>query len=545
MMMKKILIPDLGDIGEVDVIEIPIEVGDHLQKEDTMVVLESEKATMEVPVPEAGIVKQILLKVGDKIGEGDAALMLEVSLAEGTEDKQAALDESSKSIVDEVAVVMEAEPEKTAQEQASEAVEQPLVIPDIGDLEDIEVIEIQVIQGDRVEKEQTLLVLESEKASMEVPSSVAGEIVSLSVKLGDKVNTGTVIGTIKAFLPAIKKPVEEKVIETAEVKTESVVSAPASRPPVSDQPALQTAVKKGLVHASPGVRRYARELGADLTKVKGTGAKSRVLKTDVTQFIKDELARPRATANSSASFMPEVPVIDHGKFGEIEQVPLSRIQKISSVNLHRNWVSIPHVTQFDEADITELEVFRKSLKDEAAQAGVKVTPLIFMLKAVASTLQAFPTFNASLAADGENLVLKKYVHIGVAVDTPNGLVVPVVRDVDQKSLYELAQELGELSQKAREGKLSPAAMQGSCFTISSLGGIGGTAFTPIVNWPDVAILGVSRSQMKPIWDGKEFQPKMMLPLSLSYDHRVIDGAVAARFTTHLSKILSDIRRILL
>jgi pyruvate dehydrogenase E2 component (dihydrolipoamide acetyltransferase) len=300
-----------------------------------------------------------------------------------------------------------------------------------------------------------------------------------------------------------------------------------------------------VVHASPAVRRFARELGVDLTRVRGSGPKGRILKDDVQAYVKDELARPKATAATGAFAMPELPQIDHSKFGTVEQVPLTRIQKVSSVNLHRNWITIPHVTQHDEADITELEAFRKSMKDEAAREGVRLTPLAFMMKAVVCSLKAFPTFNASLAADGEQLILKKYYHIGVAVDTPNGLVVPVIRDVDQKGVLELARELGEVSAKARDGKLAPGAMQGSSFSISSLGGIGGTAFTPIVNWPDVAILGVSKSRMQPVWNGKEFVPRLMLPLSLSYDHRVIDGAVAARFITHLSGVLADIRKILL
>ncbi len=542
--MKKILIPDLGDIGEVDVIEIPVAVGDQLQQEDTMVVLESEKATMEVPLPETGIVNEILLKVGDKVNEGDAVLMLDVteveienseqndviSVASAAEVKQAVVEDKPSEVESEAATETETE---------TETVEQPLLIPDIGDLEDVEVIEILVEAGDLIEKEQTLLVLESEKASLDVPAPASGKIVSLSVAIGDKVNTGSTIGVISANseTKSVKTVAESSPVENVE-------SAVASRPPVPERPALQGSVNKEIVHASPGVRRYARELGADISKVRGSGPKLRVLKSDVKQFIKDQLSQPTVTG-TTAPMAASLPEIDFSKFGEVEQIPLSRIQKISSVNLHRNWLTIPHVTQFEDADITEMEAFRKSMKQEAADQGVKITPLAFMLKAVASTLAAFPRFNSSLTVDGENLVLKKYIHIGVAVDTPNGLVVPVLRDVDKKSLYELANELGETSQKARDGKLSPASMQGSCFSISSLGGIGGSAFTPIVNWPDVAILGVSKSQMKPIWNGEEFIPRLMLPLSLSYDHRVIDGALAARFTTHLAKVLEDIRRILL
>ncbi len=552
--MKKILIPDLGDIGEVDVIEIPISVGDQLQQEDTMVVLESEKASMEVPIPEAGKVSEILLKVGDKVNEGDAVLMLEEAVTETeTEVEEQPKVDVEETKVAETKVEQTATPATIAKEtpqpevQQSVAEEQPLVIPDIGDLEDVEVIELQIKAGDSVEKEQTLLVLESEKASMDVPSPMSGKIVSVSVAIGDKVNSGTQIGVILAETAAsTPEPAATAKIETpiaAQPDTTKTTESLAAKPPVPERPALKAAINNNIVHASPGVRRYARELGADIAKIRGSGPKSRILKDDVKQFIKDELSQPRSTAGSSA--MAALPEIDHSKFGEVEEVPLTRIQKYSSSNLHRNWVTIPHVTQFEEADITEMEAFRQSMKQEAANQGVKMTPLIFMLKAVATTLQAFPTFNSSLSTDGESLILKKYIHIGVAVDTPNGLVVPVIRDVDKKSLYELANELGETSVKAREGKLSPASMKGSCFSISSLGGIGGTSFTPIVNWPDVAILGVSKSQMKPVWNGSEFEPKLMLPLSLSYDHRVIDGAAAARFSGHLAKVLGDIRRILL
>jgi len=553
--MKQILIPDLGDINDVEVIEIPIEVGDEIQKEDTMVVLESDKATMEVPAPESGVVKEILVSLGSKVSEGTPVLMIQSQAGtEVKEEPQSSHDnapsetqEDSTQMAQEDAIQTEA---PSSAEENPVTLEQDIVIPDIGDLDDVEVIELSVNNGDDINKEQTLLVLESDKASMEVPASQSGKITSLTVKVGDKVNTGSVIGTIlvtdsnqKTESSSISKPTESKPESAPHKKSANPVTQADQRPPVPERPAMQTPPRKGIPHASPAVRRFARELGADLAKVRGSGPKSRILKSDIQQFVKDELSKP-ATGGSGLQ-VAELPKIDYAKFGEVEEVPLSRIQKISSVNLHRNWVSIPHVTQFDEADITDLEIFRKSLKDEAQQKGVKMTPLVFMLKAAAAALKAFPTFNSSLSSDGENLILKKYFHIGVAVDTPKGLVVPVIRDVDQKSCYELAAELGEISIKAREGKLSPASMQGSCFSISSLGGIGGTAFTPIVNWPDVAILGVSRSQMKPVWDGKEFEPRLMLPLSLSYDHRVIDGAVAARFIVHLSKVLGDFRRVLL
>jgi len=441
-------------------------------------------------------------------------------------------------------------------------------IPDIGDVTDAEVIEIPITVGDRIEKEDTLIVLETDKASMDVPSPSAGVVNKILCHLGDKVSEGSVIlmleqaAETKAVEPeAEAEPEPETKSEpTAEPKPEPTAEPEPAKeqsrviettetatqpPPVPDYPALHEATRKGLVYASPAIRRFARELGTDLSTVNGTGTKGRILKEDVQQYVKYELSRPKANGNTCAFNLPKVPKNDFSKFGETESVPLSRIQKISSVNLHRNWMTIPHVTQQDEVDITELEAFRKSMQAEAATEGLRLTLLAFMMKAVVVSLKAFPRFNASLADDGEHLLLKKYFHIGVAVDTPDGLVVPVVRDVDQKSVYQLAKELAEVSAKARDKKLGIDGMQGSCFTISSLGGIGGTAFSPIVNWPDVAILGVSKSAIKPIWDGKEFQPRLMLPLSLSYDHRVIDGAVGARFITHLNKTLSDIRRLVL
>jgi len=559
MSLNKIPVPDLGDIGEVDLIEIAVKVGDVIAKDDTMVVLESDKASMDVPAPEAGVVKEILVKVGDKLSEGSPLLMLEVTanqevVSARTSTQQKEPEAEKQSAIESTNSVSETKSEASSAKTSSS--QQTILIPDMGDLQNLAVIELLIKPGDQISKDQILLVLESDKASMDVPSPFSGTIEKIHIAIGDVANTGTLVADILATEDASEKAVNNLERNGSEIKLPEKASPavaesskPAkrvvSKPPVPDRPALSHLPSQNLVHASPSIRRFARELGADLSKITGSGEKGRVLKTDVQLYIKDELARPKATATSGSISAVNFPEIDYGKFGETETVSLSRIQKVSSVNLHRNWVSIPHVTQFDESDITELEKFRKSLQDEAAKEGVKVTPLIFMLKAAAASLKAFPTVNASLANDGENLVLKKYIHIGVAVDTPAGLVVPVIRDVDKKSVYDLAKELAETSQKAREGKLSPASMQGSSFTISSLGGIGGTAFTPIVNWPDVAILGVSKSQMKPVWNGKDFEPRLMLPLSFSYDHRVIDGAVAARFTTHLSKVLSDIRRIML
>ncbi|RMH38395.1 MAG: dihydrolipoyllysine-residue acetyltransferase [Gammaproteobacteria bacterium] len=540
MAVKEIPLPDIGDVGEVDVIEIPVKVGDHIDVDTPVLVLESDKATMEVPSPQAGIVKEILVDVGSKVSQGVPILRLEIDDSEASDVATPAPEASAENTTTHSnALPTEPNSEAPALERGATA-RQPLCVPDIGDVQDVAVIEVLVKEGDVVAADDPILTLESEKATMEMPSPLAGKIVKLSVQVGDKVNSGDVIGEIETTdTPAEAAPT------VVEQTPSSPVSPRVPKPPVPERPALHQPTRKGVVHASPAVRRFARELGVDLTRVQGTGPKGRIVKEDVQRFVKEELARPKATATTGGFAMPEMPKVDHSKFGEIEQVPLSRIQKVSSVNLHRNWITIPHVTQHDEADITELEAFRQSMKAEAAKEGIRLTPLAFIMKAVVCSLKAFPTFNASLADDGEHLILKKYFHLGVAVDTPNGLVVPVIRNVDQKSVYDLARELADVSAKAREGKLSPADMQGSCFSISSLGGIGGTAFTPIVNWPDVAILGVSKSQMKPIWNGETFEPRLMLPLSLSYDHRVIDGAVAARFITHLSSVLADIRRILL
>jgi len=530
----EVTVPDIGDAADVDIIEVLVAVGDSIDVDTGLITLETDKATMEVPAPSAGVVKELKVAVGDKVSEGSLVLMLEVGAqapaqtATPVEAPVAAPSVASVSEVKEIAV------------------------PDIGDASDVDVIEVLVAVGDTVEADQGLITLETDKATMEVPAPFAGKLVSLTINVGDKVSQGTLIATIEtqatavASVPAAPAPVAAPAAQPAQ-------AAAASKPPVPHHPSAGSKPNTGAVHASPAVRRMAREFGADLTLVKGTGRKGRILKEDVQAYIKYELSRPKATAASSVGAgegglqVIAAPKVDFAKFGEIEEVPLTRIQKISGPNLHRNWVTIPHVTQFDEADITEMEAFRKQQNELAAKrkTGIKITPLVFMMKAVAKTLQAFPVFNASLSADGESLIKKKYYHIGVAVDTPNGLVVPVVRDVDKKGIHELTQELTEISIKARDGKLKSADMQGSCFTISSLGGIGGTAFTPIVNYPDVAILGVSKSEIKPKWNGKDFEPKLMLPLSLSYDHRVIDGAMAARFSVTLSSMLSDIRTLIL
>ena len=434
-------------------------------------------------------------------------------------------------------------------------------VPDIGDYKNIPVIEVLVKPGDKVDAEDSLLTLESDKATMEVPSPAAGVVRELKVKVGDKVSEGTLVLTLEADGAAAPQKPEPAAVQSPAAKVPSAPQAekPAAAPAApAAQPAREekavpggaaTPIDEagfGAAHASPSVRRLAREFGVDLSRVTGTGPKQRILMEDVQAYVKAELGRPRGGAGAGAGFnLPPLPQVDFAKFGPVESKPLSRIRKLSGANLHRNWVSIPHITQHDEADITELEAFRKSQADEAKKSGIKFTMLGFLVKAVVVALKQHPEFNASLSADGESLIIKQYYHIGVAVDTPNGLVVPVIRDADKKGLLEIAKELGEVSARMRAGKIAPADLQGGCFSISSLGGLGGTLFTPIINAPEVAILGVGKAVMKPVWNGKEFAPRLMLPLSLSYDHRVIDGAQGARFISFLSSVLSDIRRLVL
>jgi pyruvate dehydrogenase E2 component (dihydrolipoamide acetyltransferase) len=418
-----------------------------------------------------------------------------------------------------------------------------ILVPDIGNFKDVNVIEVLVKAGDSVNAEDPLITLETDKAAMDVPSPFSGVVKEMKVKAGDKVSEGSMILVLEsgdaAAVPAMPAP--------------AAAAAPVASPPVAAKPVaapaaattVQPAAPGGKAHASPAIRRFARELGVDIAQVRGGGEKGRVTKEDVQNYVKAVVAQPRGAAGGGGLQVLAMPEVDFARFGPIETRPLSRIQKISGANLHRNWVTIPHVTQFDEADISEMEAFRKQLGEEYAKQGIKITPLAFLLKAAVAALQKYPDFNASLDACGENLVLKQYIHIGVAVDTPDGLVVPVLRDVDRKGIVQLAKELGEISARARDKKLTAAEMQGGCFTISSLGGIGGTAFTPIINAPEVAILGVSRSSMKPVYRDGEFVPRLMLPLSLSYDHRVIDGASAARFIVYLAQTLADIRRLVL
>ncbi|RDV29089.1 pyruvate dehydrogenase complex dihydrolipoyllysine-residue acetyltransferase [Alteromonas aestuariivivens] len=535
----EVKVPDIGDASDVDVIEVLVAEGDTVAAEDGLITLETDKATMDVPSPQAGKVVSLKVKEGDKVSEGSLVLVLEVSGG------------ASESAPVESAAAAPAAAEPVAEAAGGEEVEIEVTVPDIGDASDVDVIDVLVSEGDTVEVEDGLITLETDKATMDVPAPKAGVVTKLLIKQGDKVSQGSAVLMLKVQGAAAPKA-EAKAAAAPASAPAPVESSRPKPPPVPHHPSAGEKPKSGKVHASPSVRRLAREFGVDLTQVSGSGAKSRILKEDVQSYVKYELSRPKATAAAVGAGEGGLqviapPKVDFSKFGEVEEVPLTRIQKISGPNLHRNWVTIPHVTQFEEADITDLEAFRKqqNVVAEKRKLGFKITPLVFMMKAVADALKAYPVFNTSLSADGESLIQKKYYHIGIAVDTPGGLVVPVVRDVDQKGIYELSKELLEISAKARDGKLKAADMQGSCFTISSLGGIGGTAFTPIVNAPDVAILGVSKSDIKPKWNGKEFEPRLMVPLSLSYDHRVIDGAVAARFAVHLKNVLEDLREMLL
>ncbi|WP_088211905.1 dihydrolipoyllysine-residue acetyltransferase [Shewanella sp. Shew256] len=559
----EVTVPDIGGDTDVSVIEVLVAAGDKIEIDAGLITLETDKATMDVPSPFAGVVKEVKVAVGDKVSQGSLVIMLEVGGAAPAAAPQASAPAASAPVAQAASSVTQAAaPVAPVAAAAPVVAVKEIQVPDIGDASNVDVIEVLVSVGDDITVDQGLITLETDKATMEVPAPFAGKLLSLTVKVGDKVSQGSVIATIEttsvatasagaAPAPQAAAPAPAPVAQEA---APAPVAAAPSRPPVPHHPSAGAPVATGVVHASPAVRRLAREFGVDLTQVTGSGRKGRIMKEDVQAYVKYELSRPKATAATSVAAgnggglqVIAAPKVDFSKFGEVEEIPLSRIQKISGPNLHRNWVTIPHVTQFDEADITEMEEFRKQQNDAAAKkkADYKITPLVFMMKAVAKTLQQFPVFNSSLSSDGESLIQKKYYHIGVAVDTPNGLVVPVVRDVDKKGIIELSRELADISIRARDGKLKSADMQGSCFTISSLGGIGGTAFTPIVNYPDVAILGVSKSEIKPKWNGKEFEPKLMLPLSLSYDHRVIDGAMAARFSVTLSGILSDIRTLIL
>lgn len=597
MALIEVKVPDIGDFKEVEIIELMVKPGDTVKAEQSLITVESDKASMEIPSSHAGVVKELRVKVGDKVAEGSLLLMLEtgvVAVAAGATPTPAAVPVAAS--------------QPAAPSPASAAGPVSVVVPDIGDFDELAVIELLVKVGDTVKVEQSLITVESDKASMEIPSSHAGVVAQLLVKIGDKVSKGSALALIQPTR-SVAAAVQSAPIAAASAAATpaaapraaalpSGAAAPAAAAPAVAAPAAATpafpsvaaqalpasgatgalsaavpiptpmpmpahepnAAKGALAHASPAIRKLARELGVPLDEISGSGPKGRITHADVQGFVKSVMAgglktqaqqakapaaAPAGAAAGGGSFpgLLPWPVVDFAKFGPVERKDLTRIKKISGANLHRNWVMIPHITNYDDADITDLEAFRVATNKENEKSGVKITMVALLIKACVSALKKFPEFNASL--DGDQLVLKHYFHIGVATDTPSGLMVPVIKDADKKGILQISQELGELATKARNGKLSPADMTGGCFSISSLGGIGGRYFTQIINAPEVAILGVCKSSMQPVWDGKEFQPRLMLPLSLSWDHRVIDGAAAARFNAYLGQILADFRRVLL
>lgn len=533
----EVKIPDIGTSAPVDVIEILVKEGDKITPETSLITLESDKASMEIPASVTGTVKQIKVKVGDKVSEGDIILMLN---AEATKSQESSSAQPSSLSKEEVKSAEEKQTSSVT--KSTQAKEIEVKIPDIGVAAQVDVIEIMVNKGDEITTDTPLITLESDKASMEIPSPVAGKVLEVKLKVGDKVSEGDLILVVSSSEDA--EPIPTEIPKT--VDKESSVTSPSTSNSAEKQYNVASSPSEysssNLVAAGPAVRRLARELGVNLEKVKGSGRKARVTKEDIQAYVKQKLSE-KPTAGGFG--LPAMPAIDFSSFGEIETKPLNKIKRLTGGNVHRSWVTIPHVTQFDAADITEIEAFRKSEAEKGKNQDYKLTLLAFVTAVVCKALKLYPQFNASLDASGENLIYKKYFNIGIAVETPNGLVVPVIKNVDQLSIADIAREMSRLSTKAREKGLMPADMSGGCFTISSLGGIGGTAFTPIVNSPEVAILGLSRSEIKPVYQQGAFQPRLILPLSLSYDHRVIDGAEAARFTRYISECLADIRKILL
>ena len=546
-MSELIRVPDIGN-GEGEVIELMVKVGDRIEADQSILTLESDKASMEIPAPKAGVIKAMKVKLGDRLKEGDELFELEVEGEAAAAPAEAAAPAAAAPA--EKPAEAAAAPAPAAAPAAAAETVQDIHVPDIGSSGKAKIIELMVKVGDTIAADQSLITLESDKASMEIPSPAAGVVEAISVKLDDEVGTGDLILKLKvAGAAPAAAPAPAAAAPAAPAKTEAAAPAAAPAPKAEAAPAAQAPAKDGAkVHAGPAVRQLAREFGVELGAVSATGPHGRVLKEDVQVYVKSMMQKakegPAGGASGGMGIQP-IPEVDFSRFGEIEEVPMTRLMQLGATGLHRSWLNIPHVTQFDQADITDLEAFRVAQKAVAEKAGVKLTILPLLLKSCAFLLKELPDFNASLAPSGKAIIRKKYVNIGFAVDTPEGLLVPVIKDVDKKSLLELAAEAAVLAEKARSKKLSANEMQGACFTISSLGHIGGTGFTPIVNAPEVAILGVSKATMQPVWDGKAFQPKLMLPLSLSYDHRVINGAAAARFTKRLSDLLADIRTILL
>lgn len=549
----EVTVPDLGVEDAVEVIEICVELGQTIAQEDPVAVLESDKATMEIPSDGEGKVTEILISVGDKVAQGDKLLILQSSSSasdDQKEDEESADQNAGQGQEESEASPPHESPEAKAAEKSADLKSQSeqldVVVPDIGGAEQVEVIEVSVSEGDEVEQEQTLLVLESDKATMEIPSPAAGKISALKVKEGDKVAEGDLIALMMRSVSEEQAPSKESASSTPKTK-ESRAETPVSpsqrnESSISRQEPEGQAVSNDRAHAGPAVRKLARELGLDLTLVEGSGRKGRVLKEDVKAYVKSRLSG-QAPGTSNVP-VQHIPLPDFSAFGDVNVVAMDKMQKVTALNMQNSWASVPHVTQFDEADITDLEAFRKSKKNEAEKLGLKLTPLPFILKACAHALEKYPQFNVSIDMQAQTLIEKKYIHIGFAVDTPAGLVVPVIRDVNLKSVWQLAEECLALAAKARDRKLKPADMQGGCFTVSSLGSVGGTAFTPIVNAPEVAILGVSKADYQAKYNGSEFEPRLMLPLSLSYDHRAVNGVDGARFTAHIATVLADLRELL-
>ena len=549
-MSELIRVPDIGS-GEGEIIELFVKVGDRIEADQSLLTLESDKASMEIPAPKAGIVKELKVKLGDRLKEGDELLVLEAEgAADAAPEAPAAEQKPAQAEAAAPAPAAQAAPAPAAAPAAASV--QDIHVPDIGSSGKAKIIEVLVKAGDTVEADQSLITLESDKASMEIPSPAAGVVKEVIAKLDDEVGTGDLILKLEIAGAAPAAAQAPAAAAPAKAEAEPAAAAPAAAPAAATPAPAATAPAAGnnaKVHAGPAVRQLAREFGVELGAVAATGPHGRILKEDVQVYVKAMMQKakeaPAAAGATGGAGIPPIPVVDFSKFGEVEEVAMTRLMQVGAANLHRSWLNVPHVTQFDSADITELEAFRVAQKAVAEKAGVKLTVLPLLLKACAFLLKELPDFNSSLAPSGKAVIRKKYVHIGFAVDTPDGLLVPVIKNVDQKSLLQLAAEAAALAEKARTKKLSADEMQGACFTISSLGHIGGTGFTPIVNAPEVAILGVSKATMQPVWDGKAFQPKLMLPLSLSYDHRVINGAAAARFTKRLGDVLGDIRTMLL
>ena len=563
MATSNMMVPDMGGAVDVEVIEICVAVGDVVSEGDSIVVVETDKASMEIPASSAGVIESILLKEGDTCNQGDVMVAIEAAASAEASAPAPQVEVEVEPVAAAVVIPEEpseavaAAPSSAAETETETETEQLALVPDLGGAVDVEVIEISVKVGDELAEGDSLIVLETDKASMEIPVDFDGTVLDIKVAEGSKLNVGDTIAVLvtkakqavaapsapQAKAPEAPQASVAPVATVTPAATAAVVEAPVTAP-VSQVPATNAATASATAHAGPAVRMLARELGVDLTLVTATGPRDRLLKEDIQAFVKQKMQQP-AGQSLQGHGIEQPPAIDFSQFGDIDRVKMSKVQRITAQNMTRSWLNVPHVTQFDHADITELEQFRKGLKAEAELKGTKVTPLPFMLKACAMALREYPQFNVSLDNDGEHMVHKHYVNIGIAVDTPAGLMVPVIRDVDKKSIWQLSEEVIAMGAKAKAKKLMPADMQGGCFTISSLGGIGGTAFTPIVNTPEVAILGVSKADMQPRWDGSQFEPRLMMPLSLSYDHRAVNGADAARFTQYLAKVLGDIRHLIM